>query len=68
MQAAAAVGLRPVGAPPDFDWSITLYQPGGADYSHHIATAPLPLIFRPSYGPGPAAVMASLAESSIVAA
>ena len=30
---------------------LTLYQPGGADYAHHITTDWHPRIFRPSYGP-----------------
>ena len=31
---------------------LTLSQPGGVDYAHHITICPYPLwIFRPSYGP-----------------
>ena len=30
---------------------LTLSQPGGADYVHHITKCPPPLISRPSYGP-----------------
>ena len=38
-------------APPDFFADqLTLSQPGGADYAHHI-TYWHPRIFRPSYGP-----------------
>ena len=31
---------------------LTLFQPGGADYAHHITTRPpTPWFFRPSYSP-----------------
>ena len=45
-----AGGAGGVMLPPDFNRSVNLISPSGANYTLHITTAP-PRIFRASYGP-----------------
>ena len=49
-QACWIRGCPPRPPPHDIGKSVTLSQPGGADYSHHITNG-TPRILRPSYGP-----------------